>query len=111
MPAMKKLFLFTLLSFAAYSQVQIQVVDPDVDPASFEREGYQVQSKPSHYNVIPEMDKRDTLFQGVKLPAKWDQLDKDIFYMDLKSKSMDQLKLKYPNLSEKLLKDLKAKGG
>jgi hypothetical protein len=111
MPAMKKLFLFTLLSFAAYSQVQIQVVDPDVDPASFEREGYQVQSKPSHYNVIPEMDKRDTLFQGVKLPAKWDQLDKDIFYMDLKSKSMDQLKLKYPNLSEKLLKDLKAKRG
>jgi hypothetical protein len=111
MPAMKKLFLFSLLSFAAYSQVQIQVVDPDVDPASFEGDGYQVQTKPSNYNVIPEMDKRDTLFQGVKLPAKWDQLDKDIFYMDLKSKSMDQLKLKYPNLSEKLLKDLKAKGG
>lgn len=108
---MKKLILFSLLSFAAYAQVQVQIVDPEIDPDSFKGDGYQVETKEKTYNVIPEMDKRDTFFSGVKLPVKWDQLDKDIFYMDLKSKTLEQLEKKYPTFPQKQLKELKAKRG
>lgn len=108
---MKKLILFSLLSFAAYAQVQVQIIDPEIDPDTFNGDGYSVQTKEIRHNVIPEMDKREKIFEGVKLPAKWDQLDKDIFYMDLKSKSIEKLQLKYPDISVKQLKQLKAKRG
>lgn len=108
---MKKLFLFSLLSFAAYAQVQIQVVDPDVDPASFEGDHYQVKTKSLEHDAIPEIEKRDAFFENTALPARWDQLDRDIFYMDLKSKSLEKLQRKYPDFDIRKLQALKAKRG
>ena len=107
---MKNLFLFCLISFPSFAQVQIQVVDPELDASSLE-EKYNVQYKEKVHNSLPDKDQRDELLEGVKAPLKWDELKKDIFYMDLKSKAIPELLKKYPDVNAQEMKHLKAKRG
>lgn len=106
---MTKLFLLVLFSLSAIAQVQIQVVDPSLDMTPLKEDNYKINTERKDANVIPNKTLRDDFFSGVELPKSWDELDKDIFYMDLKSKSLDKLKKKYPQLDAKQLKKLKAK--
>lgn len=108
---MKFIFLIGLFSLGAFAQVQVHIVDPEIDPSTFRDDGYKVETKATPHNVLPDMKTRDNFLHGVQIPVKWGQLEKDIFYMDLKSKSLKKLQLKYPEFSSKRLKELKAKRG
>lgn len=107
---MKTLILFLLsFSISAFSQVQVQIVDPELDTAPLEKSGYQVSKKTSVHNALPNKKDRDKLLSELPEAKKWDELSKDIFYMDLKSKTLSDLQKKYPQISKAALKDLKEK--
>lgn len=105
---MKMLTLLLLLSFPALSQINIQVIDPDIDASDFEKD-YRVKQEAEEFSSLPEIEKRDHVVKSVKASATWDELKKDIFYMDLKSKSLPDLVKKYPEVSQQQLKKLKGK--
>lgn len=98
-------------SFTTLAQVQIQVVDPEVDTSELQQRGYQVTREENEFSSLPDKDKRDQLLNELPAAKEWDELQKDIFYMDLKSKSIDQLEKKYPGISKARLKQLKVKRG
>lgn len=106
---MKKLipFLF-LVSFTSLAQVQVQVVDENIDSSSLEGQ-YQVQREHKKSGNIPVKELRDEVLKDVKQAQKWDELKKDIFFMDLERKSIPELVKKYPELKESELKFLKDK--
>jgi hypothetical protein len=90
------------------AQVKVQIVDPDVDSSTLEKD-YEVSRKSTQADSIPSKEARDEIFVNIKSIKKWDELKKDIFFMDLKSKSISELSAKYPEFSQSDLKSLKAK--
>jgi hypothetical protein len=106
---MKKIFMVTLLIFPLFSyaqKAQLTVIDPDIDDTEL-RENFNVHRGSTHKSSIPDKTSREELLKDLKGISDWDELKKDIFYMDLKSKSLDELSKKYPELSPKQLTDLK----
>ncbi|MCO5144479.1 MAG: hypothetical protein M9962_15480 [Oligoflexia bacterium] len=84
-------------------------IDPKVyAPTEFEKKGLKTQNlaKKSHKPELPRKEERDQFFQQVNgLDAhinKLDEVDKDIFYMNAKRKSIDELKKIYPNIPSEL---------
>lgn len=106
---MKFLFSFFLITSLAYAQkAQVLLIDEDIDGKELEQ-NFNVHKGSTHVSSIPPKAIRDEVLKGVKPAEKWDELQKDIFYMELKSKSVKELKKKYPELSEKELQFLKDK--
>ena len=105
-----KILLFIMLfsSTISWAQVKVQIVDPDVDSSTLEKD-FEVSRKSTQANSLPSKETRDEIFIGIKSVKKWDELKKDIFYMDLKSKSLSELAIKYPEIADRDLKILKAK--
>ena len=105
-----KILLFIMLfsSSISWAQVKVQIVDPDVDSSTLEKD-YEVSRKSSPANSLPSKEVRDEIFVNIKSVKKWDELKKDIFFMDLKSKSLSELSAKYPEFTQSDLKSLKAK--
>ena len=64
---------------------------------------------PQKNEILPDMHMRDSLLGKASPFNQWDELKKDIFYMDLKSKSLSDLEKKYPEVSKNELKKLKEK--
>ena len=105
---MKKLIILPmfLISFTAFAQkAQLLVIDPDIETR--ELENFNIQKGSTHVSSIPDRDEREEFFQGVSQVQSWDELKKDIFYMELDRKSVDDLHKKYPELSKKDIKKLK----
>lgn len=104
---MKFIFLSLLVAFtlSAYAQkAKVLIVDPDIDAEELKKD-YKVQKPAQHYG-LPDKAIRDEVLGGIDSVAKWDELKKDIFFMDLKSKSLKELKVKYPEVSAKDFKIL-----
>lgn len=101
-------FLFSLTANAQNQGVQVFVVDKYIDSSTLEKK-YQVTRKPQWFNNLPKRAVREEFFQDVNLPASWDELSKDIFYMDLQSKKLNELIVKYPEFKDDELKRLKGK--
>jgi hypothetical protein len=108
MKAWITIFIF-LVSFNSFGQVQIQVIDPQLDTQELEKKHFIVTREEDEFSSLPDKNKRDELFKELGEIKNWDELQKDIFYMDLKSKSIDKLIKKYPQLSSKKLQSLKDK--
>lgn len=112
MEHMKKLIpLLFLVSFTTLAQnqgVQVQIVDQDIDSSSLEK-SYAVKRSPKKNNVLPDRELRDEVLKDIKASQKWDELQKDIFFMDLQRKSLPDLVKKYPQIKEAELKFLKDK--
>jgi hypothetical protein len=97
-----------LISFSALGQIQIQVVDSQLDTQQLEKKKeFKVTREKDEFSSLPDKQKRDQLIKDLDEIKDWDELQKDIFYMDLKSKSIDKLIKKYPQLPAKKLKALK----
>jgi hypothetical protein len=105
---MRILIFSLLIALPLMAQVQVQVLDPDIDTSSLEKK-YQVHRDTKQANSLPNKELRDQLFQGVTKINKYDELKKDIFFMDLKRRSIPELLKKYPEFSMKELKSLKDK--
>ncbi|WP_408097840.1 hypothetical protein ACJVC5_02690 [Peredibacter sp. HCB2-198] len=104
---MKKLMTIPMLlvSLSAFAQkANVIFIDPDIE--SKELENFNIQ-KDSHQSSIPDRDEREALLNQNEKTKDWDELKKDIFYMDLARKSVPELQKKYPELTAKELKLLK----
>ncbi|RPJ73233.1 MAG: hypothetical protein EHM20_12575 [Alphaproteobacteria bacterium] len=113
---MKNLFIMLLLlSFnlnlqaqPQYGRAKVLVIGEDIDTTELAKE--YVVEKPAPSNlVLPNLNERDIFFEGIIFPEYWDDLKKDIFYVELKSKSLDDLIIKYPDLKVSDIKMLKGK--
>jgi hypothetical protein len=102
------LFLVSFTTLAQNQGVQVQVVDEHIDSSSLEGR-YQVQRTAKKSNALPDRELREEVLKDVKAVQKWDELKKDIFFMDLERKSLPELVKKYPELKESELKFLKDK--
>jgi hypothetical protein len=107
---MKALVLFLLLIANAYAEKKPQVllIDEDIDGKVLERD-FDVRRGSTHKSSIPDRQKREELLKGVKETQKWDELAKDIFYVDLEKRDMNELKRRYPSVPEATLRALKEK--
>ncbi len=109
---MKKLIPFLILaSFTTLAQnegVKVQIVDENIDSSSLEK-SYQVSRHRDSSTSLPDRDLREEVLKDIKAIQKWDELKKDIFFMDLGSKSIKELVQKYPEIKESELKFLKDK--
>lgn len=106
---MKFLFVLILIAPLAHAQkAKVLLIDKDIDEKELQQ-NFDVQKGSTHESSIPDKNVRDHFLKSVKATSKWDELQKDIFYMDLKSKSVKELKNKYPDISEKELQLLKDK--
>lgn len=107
---MKKLMILPLITFmistAQAQKAQLLVIDPDIDSSELE-ENFNVQRGSTFKSSIPEKSDRDAVLKAVPKTQEWDELEKDIFYMDLGRKSVEELKKQYPSLSLKEIKILK----
>lgn len=111
---MKKLFiLLFVFSINSHAQVQpgrakVLVIDPNVDTTELEKKYTVEKPAPSNF-VVPNLNDRDKFFERVVFPDSWDDLKKDIFFLELRSKSINDLIKKYPDLKESDIKNLKGK--
>ncbi len=98
--------LFTF-SFMAYAQqAKVLIVDPDIDAS--ELKGHKIE-RPQQAYSLPDREEREDLFAGFDAVKNYDELQKDILFMDLKSKSIKELRKKYPELQVSDLKKMKEK--
>lgn len=106
---MKKMIMIQMLlliSLTAHAQkAQLLLIDPDIEAR--ELENFNIQRGSTHVSSIPDRDAREDFFHEVSKVQEWDELKKDIFYMELERKSVDQLHKKYPELTKKEIKALK----
>jgi hypothetical protein len=100
--------LILLFVLPVFSQVKVQVIDPELDTTPFEG-NYQVSRKEETFSSLPSKKERDKLLSQIAATKDWDELKKDLFYMDLNSKKMEQLKIKYPEIPVQELRKLKGK--
>lgn len=103
-------FLIPLLltfSFVAFAQqAKVLIVDPDIDAS--ELKGHKIE-RPAQAYSLPDREEREDLFAGFDAVKNYDELQKDILFMDLKSKTIKQLQKKYPELMVSDLKKMKEK--
>lgn len=107
---MKLGLIFILLisqTVLAQGKPKVLVLDPDMDSKELDST-FEVQ-RPSDFTALPKKEDRDLLFEGNKKIAKFDELKKDILYVDLRTKSVEEVKKKYPELNEQEIKFLKGK--
>lgn len=96
------------LSLNAYAgKAKLVIVDPNIDPEAFGEE-FEIQST-ERDSKLPDKNLRDDFLSGLPQIKDWDEWDKDLFYMELQYKSLDDLVRKYPDFSRKELKKLKEK--
>lgn len=101
------LILSFLLCSALHAQkAQVLILDEDIDARSLER-NYQIHSGSTHRSSLPDKSLRDELFKELEEIQDWEEFKKDLFYMDLKKKPLNELKNKYPEIHEEKLKNLK----
>lgn len=111
---MRKIIVITFFTsftiFAKEKGVHVIVVDPNIDASSIEKK-YQVHRPKKHYSALPDRIAREELLKDVNATKGWDELKKDIFFMDLKNKSIDELVEKYKEIKREELESLKEKRG
>ncbi len=100
----------SLITTSVYSQINMHIVNEEDQPAAQELEKkYNVTHKAKDPKVMPDKHSRDAFLEGSGIPQDWDELDRDIFYMDLKTKSFAEVKNKYPKIDPKTIQELQVK--
>lgn len=102
------LFILTLPVFA--EEPKAILLDEGATSSELDK-NHQIQKAKPPRNILPARAEREQFFadnwkDGLK---DYDELEKDLLYMDLKSKTILELKSKYPELSPKELEELKTK--
>jgi hypothetical protein len=108
---MKTLILLSLLSLPALAEEPKAILLDEGATSSELDKRHDVQKAIPPRNILPDRAEREQFFadnwkDGMK---DYDELEKDLLYMDLKSKTILELKSKYPELSPKELEELKTK--
>ena len=101
--------IFTLFSnlsaFAQESKIQVIPLEKGLNTEALGK-GFTHHPYPENkYPTLPSKEERDNFFDEYKISEKiksWDELKKDIFYMDLKKKKLSTLQQKYPEFKNEL---------
>ena len=97
-----KFIIFFLLSSQAFSQI-IQTREVRTSPHTFATKKVKVKT-----NYVSAQDRDKILEKQVpELVNKWDEVDRDIFYKSLLNYDDSRMKEKYPQLTNKNIKDLR----
>lgn len=94
-------------SAALAGKAKVFVIDSDIETAEIGEE-FDVQTA-SHDSVLPDKNERDDFLSGLEQVKEWDEWEKDLFYMNLKHKSLDELEKKYSSFSREELAKMKEK--
>lgn len=108
---MKFILTFLLLGISnmtAAQRAQVLLLDENIDGKALEG-NFKVHQGSTARSALPDRDLREEVLSGVPAIESWDELKKDIFFMELASKTIPQLKKKYPELKESQIKMLKDK--
>ena len=106
-----KFLIFALLSTSVFAEEPKAVLLEEGAESPILDKNHNIQKPVSPRNILPARAEREQFFadnwkEGLK---DYDELEKDLLYMDLKSKTILELKKKYPELSPKELEELKTK--
>jgi hypothetical protein len=105
---MKSLILLILLSYPLLVSAQkphVIAVDP-TDDLSALTPSFKVDNQVPFESHLPSREERDAYLKEIPETQSWDELQKDIFYEDLKSKSFEALLQKYPSINSSDLRSL-----
>jgi hypothetical protein len=108
---MKTLMLVLMFSLPAIAEEPKAILLDEGATSSELDKSHEVQKARPPRNILPGRAEREQFFtdnwkDGLK---DYDELEKDLLYMDLKSKTVLELKSKYPELSPKELEELQTK--
>lgn len=106
---MKTFIALVFISSSVFAQKAVLLEEGASSPEL--EKSHKVQKPVSPRNSLPARAEREQFFadnwkEGLK---DYDELEKDLLYMDLKSKTILELSKKYPELSPKELESLKTK--
>jgi len=102
------IFFFRLAPQLAAQKADLLLIDENIDTSSLEK-NFQVKKGSTRKSYLPDKSDRDAFLRLVPESQKWDEYQKDSFYMDLKKKSVGEIKKKYPHLSSERISKLKEK--
>jgi hypothetical protein len=68
---------------------------------------YDLEKPEGPTNVMPDLAERDSFFSGINFPASWDDLNKDIFYVEIHQRPLSYLIKKYPEIKKEDIARLK----
>lgn len=102
------LCLFLFVTAAHAQKAQLIVVDPQVNAEALSDQ-YEIHRPAPSDNKFPTRAEREKSLRGLSSVNDWDELKRDLFYMDLKKLPLKDLKKKYPEVSEKDYSTLEAK--
>ena len=96
-----KPFTFFIIFFVTATvnaqKASVLIMDQDIDSTPIQN-SYKIET-PSAQVLLPDKALRDQVMAGISSVEGWDELKKDIFYMDLSSKSKEKIQKKYPGIS------------
>lgn len=89
---------------------QVQVVNPDIKASDFPNT-VKIHPPAKGGHMVPAKEKREKFFAqfpGAKPHMEdWDELQKDLFWLHLRTKEPPELKKKYPGFPETQLKQMR----
>lgn len=109
---MKKLiiafFSFSMVTNLAAQKADLLLIDENIDASNLEN-NFQIKKGSTLKSYLPDRSERDAFLKHVPESQNWDEYQKDSFYMDLKKKSVAEVKKKYPNFTSEKISKLKEK--
>lgn len=104
---MRTIIIFLFISLSAHAQkVELLLIDENIDTSSLE-DNFDVKKGSTLKSFLPPKDLRDHFLKDVPESKEWDEYEKDVFYMDLKNKSIKEITKKYPQFSKEKISFLK----
>lgn len=96
------------MNVAFAQKAQLTVVSPDINADSL-KDSFDVHYGSSHKSSLPDRQERERVLTGLEAASNWDELKRDIFYMDIKTRPLEVLAKKYPEIPSSELTELKGK--
>lgn len=106
---MKKILMCLSLILSLNLQAQkaeLLILDDNIDTSSLNK-NFNIKRGSTLKSFLPDKDERDAFLQEVPESKDWDEYQKDSFYMDIKNKSVKDIKKKYPHISRERITALK----
>lgn len=86
----------------------VLVINSNADTNQLEKK-FKIERPAALTFEMPDLGIRDIFFENIIFPESWDDLKKDIFFLELRSMPLNELIKKYPDLKESDIQNLKGK--
>jgi hypothetical protein len=79
---------------------KIIFLNKDIDGKEFAKK-YDIEKPMAPLFIMPDLQERDEFFSGMTFPESWDDLNKDIFYVEIHQRPLSFLIEKYLEINKK----------